>query len=69
MPKMTAFKFIEKAVDIHGDLYDYSKMIFGELYGRTLEKERIYSKNGYRISYIWESEWKKKEKKEMNNYV
>jgi hypothetical protein len=34
-----------------------TKTTFGELYARTIEKERDLIKTGYHVVSIWESEW------------
>lgn len=36
-----------------------SKITYGKLYQNTLEKEKIFKENGYKIITIWESEWNK----------
>lgn len=36
-----------------------SKKTFGELYNKTLEKEKFLKENGYNVIGIWESDWKK----------
>ena len=34
-----------------------SKITYGELYEKTLEKQRFCEENGYKYVFIWESEW------------
>jgi hypothetical protein len=41
----------------------HTKCTFGELYNKTLEKERIIIENGYKLITIWESNWRKQNEK------
>jgi hypothetical protein len=34
-------------------------MTFGDLYKRTLEREKIIKEAGYKLITIWESDWLK----------
>jgi hypothetical protein len=41
------------------DINPQAKKTFGELYRKTLEKEKILKEAGYEVISIWESEWNK----------
>ena len=42
------------------------KLSFGELYSITMEREKILKDNGYKVISIWESDFKKQLKKQLN---
>jgi hypothetical protein len=39
-----------------------SKKTFGELYLKTMEKERLIKESGYNLITIWEDDWNKYKK-------
>ena len=71
MPKkLTQEEFINKCIEIHGDKYDgnpnrfdsnelnrVSKLTFGELYQKTLDKENKLKELGYNVISIWETDF------------
>jgi hypothetical protein len=61
--------FISKAIEKHGNRFDYSNVenpinkivnkTFKELYQKTIEKENFLKSNGYKVITIWESDFNK----------
>lgn len=47
---------------ISDDINPYLKKTYGELYQKTLEKEKILKNAGYEIVHIWESDFNKQKK-------
>lgn len=46
------------------DINPMSKKSYGELYDKTMKREKIITDNGFKLITIWESDWKKMQKKE-----
>jgi G:T-mismatch repair DNA endonuclease (very short patch repair protein) len=41
------------------DVNNSTKTTFGELYEKTLERQKMIESLGYRVVVMWESDWKK----------
>jgi hypothetical protein len=49
------------------DINERCNISYGKLFNRTFDKFKILKKMGYKIRYIWETEWKKYLKNKLSN--